>query len=480
MPRSPSFEPHFVAATLALTALALPACESSPKGGPSSAATAPSSPPSANVASTAPPVREAPAAPAPAELTTRCKVTPTPAEPAAGKPFELRFEVSDAKSAAPVKEFDRVHDKLMHLIVVSKDLSTFLHIHPEQKDDGSFVISATLPKAGPYKLYTDYTPKGRKQEVPSWEFNVSGSGALSSTASLTPDEPKDGWVVKTALAHDEGKKPAKDAAQYQIAAMAMPAEPKAGAPAMLHFQVRDREGKPVRDLEPYLGAMGHAVVLSADTTHFLHSHPMEGGMGAHGGHAHGDHDGHGEQGALKSTTPAHAKPEKKGGPDVMFHTTFPVAGLYKAWGQFMHKGKIISASFVVRVSGTGGGAHGGDDHAHKAPHGGVVKSTGDGHIELKVEGDGKVTLWFLDVDEKPKSAKGASATLRPIAAGAKEITLVYDDKADALVGKLESAAPAEALVTITQSGKTSEPLRFALGSEKAGSSAASADKHPHH
>jgi len=41
---------------------------------------------------------------------------------------------------------------------------------------------------------------------------------------------------------------------------------------------------------------------------------------------------------------------KSGGPDVIFHTNFPKAGVYKAWGQFMHKGKIITAAFVVNVA----------------------------------------------------------------------------------------------------------------------------------
>ena len=34
---------------------------------------------------------------------------------------------------------------------------------------------------------------------------------------------------------------------------------------------------------------------------------------------------------------------QSGGPDVMFHTNFPEPGLYKAWGQFKHRGQIITA-----------------------------------------------------------------------------------------------------------------------------------------
>ncbi len=94
-----------------------------------------------------------------------------------------------------------------------------------------------------------------------------------------------------------------------------------------------------------MGAMGHAVILSQDGKSYLHSHPMEGDMGEmmmdeedHAGHDHSkmDHSSHG----AKSTS---------SGPDVMFHTGFPKAGLYKAWGQFKHKNKIITSSFVLKV-----------------------------------------------------------------------------------------------------------------------------------
>ena len=64
----------------------------------------------------------------------------------------------------------------------------------------------------------------------------------------------------------------------------------------------------------------------------------------------------------------HAAPPKSGGPDVMFHTTIPKAGLYKAWGQFMHKGKIITAGFVLNVGAASGAnavqpGHEGHNHA---------------------------------------------------------------------------------------------------------------------
>jgi len=45
----------------------------------------------------------------------------------------------------------------------------------------------------------------------------------------------------------------------------------------------------------------------------------------------------------------HDAAPQSGGPDVIFHTGFPKAGLYKMWEQFRHEGKIITAPFVLNV-----------------------------------------------------------------------------------------------------------------------------------
>jgi hypothetical protein len=127
--------------------------------------------------------------------------------------------------------------------------------------------------------------------------------------------------------------------------MPMPGVIKSGEDVMLHFQVRDAAGKPVSDLQPYLGAMGHAVLLSADSNIYLHTHPTDGAHAedaqAEGAQAEGDHA------KMEHAAPAAGA---KGGPDVMFHTNFPVPGLYKVWGQFQHKGRIVTAPFVLNVA----------------------------------------------------------------------------------------------------------------------------------
>ena len=275
-----------------------------------------------------------------------------------GKAATWTLKITDAENGQPVKDFAVVHDKLMHLIVVRKDLSWFNHIHPEHKGDGTFVVTTALPTASEYKLYADYTPKAGGNEVAQHEF--SAGSATTASPQLVPDKMQGPWMTKKVTAHPEGEPEKKGGATYEVALMPMPMPLLAGQDSMLHFQVRDAKGKPIKDLQPYLGAMGHCVILSSDTKSYLHSHPMEGGMDDMGGMKHDMS----KMGDMK-----HSAPPKSGGPDVMFQTNFPTAGLYKAWGQFMHKGKIITAPFVVNVgAGKAGAATGQQDESKPHSH----------------------------------------------------------------------------------------------------------------
>ena len=132
------------------------------------------------------------------------------------------------------------------------------------------------------------------------------------------------------------------------------------------------------------------------------------------------------------------------------------------------RGTSMSMTITVPPGGTAkigaAGDHAAGDHKHGSPHGGVVQTLGDGHAEVKIEKGGEVTLWLLDASEKPRSAKGATATLRPVVAGAEELKLDYDAKSDALRGKIAppAAGPLDVLVTLKAEGGAATTARFKL------------------
>ncbi|MGG1311457.1 hypothetical protein [Cohnella laeviribosi] len=207
----------------------------------------------------------------------------------------IRLEIKK-KDGGPIDAFDINHEKLLHLIVVSKDLSYFNHIHPEYKGNGVFEIANDFPAGGEYRMIADFTPTGGDPMTKMAWVRVEGEQA--KPVPVVPDETlektADGNRVKLAIDPLASKKE-----------------------LTLKFTIADEKtGKPVTDLEPYLGAIGHVVILTEDGERYLHVHADEG------------------QGT---------------GPEAVFETAFPKSGIYKIWGQFQRENKVFTVSYVVRV-----------------------------------------------------------------------------------------------------------------------------------
>src|SRR6058998_2445364 len=82
-----------------------------------------------------------------------------------GQKIELNFAVLNPVTGEQVMEFDVVHDKRFHLFVLSQDLEYFDHIHPEQREDGSFRVRTMLPRPGYYRVFADFVPSGGSPQV---------------------------------------------------------------------------------------------------------------------------------------------------------------------------------------------------------------------------------------------------------------------------------------------------------------------------
>ncbi len=238
-------------------------------------------------------------------------LTAEPQTPAAQEAFNLSLQVLN--HGAPVRDFDTVHEKLMHLIVVSEDLSEFLHLHPEYHGEGLFTLDgALLPKDANYVLFADFTPTGDTQRVVRLELPTIN--ATEAQAELTA-----GTLETTAgpLAFH----------------LEVPQPLSAGEHLTLTFHVMDAaSGEPVNTLEEYLGAAGHLVIIDQSAEIYLHTHPdHDEAEGEHAGHA-----GHTE-------TPAY-------GPEIQFMTEFPTTGAYALWLQVQYQGEIYTAPFVIEVT----------------------------------------------------------------------------------------------------------------------------------
>jgi hypothetical protein len=218
---------------------------------------------------------------------------------AAGKQESLRFVIK-GPDGQPVTAYEKTHERDLHLIVVRRDLSGFRHVHPTRDAAGTWSIPFTFGTGGTWRVFTDFAPAGLGRTLTlGTDVNVSGvyiPARLPEASSVTR---VDGYDVTLA-----GK-------------------PVAGKESELTFTI-SRGGKPVTDLQPYLGAFGHLVSLRDGDLAYLHNHPAQ--LAAAG---------------------------SKGGPEIRFGTTFPTAATYSLFLDFQHAGSVHTAEFTVTVDASG-------------------------------------------------------------------------------------------------------------------------------
>ncbi len=242
-----------------------------------------------------------------ASIVYQMQMTNTPQSAAAGTPVKLSFTPRIKGNETTQVPLDEVHEKKLHVIVVSKDLGWYDHIHPEYQSDGSYSLEETFPAGGEYVIFADYQPTGAGNQVERMTINVSGTPKKSetfTTQSLTTQT--DGYKVEL--------KPTTD---------------KFLTNNMNHLGVEVTEkGKPVTNFETVMGAKGHLVVISGDGEKYLHVHPDE------------------VEGKLD------------------LHAQFEQPGIYRAFFQFQTNGKLHTSYFTLDVKEGKAGQLGTPDSHH--------------------------------------------------------------------------------------------------------------------
>lgn len=193
-----------------------------------------------------------------------------------GSPSDLRLRVVSPEG--PVTVFDLVHEREMHLIAVRHDLRVFEHVHPERQRDGSFRLRHKWAAGGEYSLFADVAPAGKGSQILRSQLTVPGPGAPP---------------------------PAKDSGLRFETPASVPA--KKTVPLTVKIA-------PAVELQPYLGEMGHLMIVSADAQMLVHSHPVAYQPG-----------------------------------EIRFLARLPARGKYRAWLEVQRNGKVIAHPFDLEA-----------------------------------------------------------------------------------------------------------------------------------
>ncbi|MEU3352459.1 hypothetical protein [Streptomyces sp. NPDC037389] len=225
------------------------------------------------------------------------KLTSTATEPAAGKDSEYKFQII-GPDGKPVTAFADDQTKKMHFYAVRSDLTGFQHLHPTMADDGTWTAGLSALEPGTWRTYASFVPD-------------SGAGkgkdfVLSRTVTVPGD------ARKTPLPQ------AATSAEVDGCTVTVKGGLMAGMTHPMTVSV-SKDGKPVTDLQPYLGTYAHLTAFHEGDQAFAHLHPET--------KVNGD----------------------KGGPDLAFQAMLPKSGNWRLFLQFQTGGKLHTAALTLSV-----------------------------------------------------------------------------------------------------------------------------------
>jgi hypothetical protein len=201
-------------------------------------------------------------------------------------PFTFTIDGPDGR---PVTRYEELHDRELHLILVSRDLDDYLHVHPERDATGTW--STDLPDLAPgsYRAFADVQPAGAEDMTLGIDVVVPGPADTPGAPPVAATDEVDGFEVRVdgALAGGEESE----------------------------LVVTVRRGGEVVTTEPYLGAAGHLVAVRDGDLAYLHVHPLD---------------------------------EEPSGP-VRFAVEVPSDGTYALFFDFQVGGEVRSARFVLEA-----------------------------------------------------------------------------------------------------------------------------------
>ncbi len=246
------------------------------------------------------------------------------------------------------------HGHLMHLFLIrSPQMDRFYHLHPARSEGGAFVDDLPPIDPGHYQIFADIVRESGFPDTliaemdipatagqpPAGDDSVADASSLAETASQSLIAPLSGGA-RMVWERDPGPLAANRLLWFR-------------------FRIEDASGKPVQDLEPYMGMAGHAEFVRSDFSVFAHVHPdgsapmaavMLANASLPGASPNPSRDA--------STIQAHSMPgmDMPGMPvsanssEVSFPYGFPKPGLYRIFIQVRRAGRVETGVFDAQVN----------------------------------------------------------------------------------------------------------------------------------
>ncbi len=186
------------------------------------------------------------------------------------------------------------------------------HIHPLRQPNGTYQVAHRFTRPGRYGIFVDHTPPGQPQTIARFQFTVAGKEASQSRELVSATEATASGIT---------------------AQLRWNEPPQGGRDLQVAFDLTDPSGAPVTDLDPYLGAWAHILLVRRDGEEFIHAHPIEESTPALSDpwqHSH----------ATLGPSPSH----------IATITGFRQPGRYRLWLQVQCAAQAVTLPFDVEVA----------------------------------------------------------------------------------------------------------------------------------
>lgn len=256
----------------------------------------------------------------------------------AGAATNLKVEVSNPDSPDPIHHFHPMHEKKMHLILISEDLESFAHLHPEQlsehlgifgvnlnqatQDPYNLDAAKAVQKPGTYYLFAESMPMGYSMTTLPMDFTATG-GMVSLRKPLILDPVFSDNIVYKKMNNYEVKLQVKTYPHCDTFSVLIEVELK------YWDSLRDSY-LDILDLQPWLNSFAHIIMVSeqgrtAQEKNFTHLHAV---------------------------WPLTDDPETERGPYLRMasdnHSPL-TEGIFKIWLQFKHHDQVQTIPFVIEI-----------------------------------------------------------------------------------------------------------------------------------
>jgi hypothetical protein len=242
------------------------------------------------------------------------------------------------------------HGHLMHLFMIRvPQMDRFYHLHPAEDQGGVFVDDLPALSAGHYQIFADIVRESgfpdtlvAETDIPETPGHaLTGDDSAVSPPPLSVDE-------LSADANGSLISPLFDGSRmvWERDAGSLPSNKL----TWFRFRVEDANGKPVEDLEPYMGMAGHAEFVRSDLSVFAHVHPDGSVPMAAVSLA---------EASLRKKSAPTSTPETKSMPgmamelksaEVAFPYGFPKPGVYRIFVQVKRNGQVLTGVFDARAN----------------------------------------------------------------------------------------------------------------------------------